>query len=101
MAVPQQTTPPPQVYVNHGGRADWNQQRFKYNEYIVSAKHWNDRLPHTIQAVYFYCDDDYAEEQAREKRTELLRAFSLDGSVVPLVCINSWNWDAPFELRSA
>ena len=98
MAVLQQTAPPPQVYVNHGGRADWNRQRFKYNEYIVSAKHWNDHLPRTIQVVYYFCGDDFGEDEARQHREDFLRAFSLDGWAVPLVCIDIQNWDEPFTL---
>ena len=98
MAVPQQTAPPPQVYVNHGGRADWNHQWFKYNEYIVSAKHWNDHLPRTIQVVYYFCGDGFGEDEARQHREDFLRAFSLDGWAVPLVCIDIRNWDQPFTL---
>ena len=90
--------PPPQVYLQYGGRAEWNQQRFKWNEYIVSAKHWNDHLPHTIQAVYYFCGDGSGEDRARRHRNELLRAYHLYGWLVPLVCIDKQNWAQPFTL---
>ena len=89
-----------QVYNKEGGAANWND--FMYNEFIVSAKKWNANLPHTIEAFFFKCGELDTVARIRSTRLQFLRAYHLQTSQVPLLCIDIGEWgdDGPFRLMS-
>ena len=68
-----------------------------YNELILSAVHWNEHLPHTIEAFFCSCGVQEAETHARSTHAAFLRHFQLTAEDVPLLCLDSTNWDRPFS----
>ena len=93
-----------QVYDSQGGSSNWFEYRAPYNEFIVHAKNWNDRLPNTIEAFYFHCGsfDPGPENWIRSVRLAFLKEYSLESWKVPLLCLNidQWGGNGPFQLRS-
>ena len=69
-----------------------------YNEIILSAQVWNDKLPALIEAVFFPGESTRGEERARAVRSAFMAAFSeaLDDGMPPLV--RFWSSTGLFEL---
>ena len=87
---------PCQVYVQHGGHANWN--IWGWNEYVVSAPRWNQGLPWIIQAIFYVCGNTNARNSAYLKRGDFLRAYpELERWRVPVVCLNLRNGGTPFS----
>jgi hypothetical protein len=69
-----------------------------YNEIIVSAEHWNDHLPRTIEAFFFHCWGG-GEAAARDAHRAFQEEFGVSAEEVPLLCLDASDWEYPFELR--
>ena len=69
-----------------------------YNEIVVSAVYWNARLPHTIEAFFYLCGNTQAMTHSRNVHAAFLRQFQLTAQDVPLLCLDSGNWDHPFSI---
>ena len=64
----------------------------KYNEFVVSSKFWNERLPGTIEAIYYNCQGENGKGQAITLREAFIDNFKLEPWKVPLLCLDVRDW---------
>lgn len=72
-----------------------------YNEVIVSAARWEQRLPNALSAFFFpktaaCAADDGCERRTREAYARFLSEFPT--STAPLLTLDPANWIAPFGI---
>ena len=84
------------LYNHHGGPSNW--APFLYNEFVVSSKFWNERLPGTIEAIYYKCKGEKGKGQAITLREAFIKHFKLEPWKVPLLCLDIHDWDYPFKV---
>lgn len=73
----------------------------KYNEVVVSTANWDP--PTSIEAFFYVagkkgcqaCDTEC--EKVKKQREGFLSTFALASAQVPLLCLDTSNWSAPFQ----
>ena len=70
----------------------------QYNELVLDARYWMDSLPRNIEGVFFPAGGE--ESAARAIHSNLLRAFGLTSTEVPLLKLTLSNRESPFEVAS-
>ena len=82
----------------------WDDHKY-YSELILNADAYLSNLPASIEAVFFLrgmdCADVYdgpkCEPYARKAHAAILDHFSMSPNQLPLLSLDLWNWDRPFE----
>lgn len=69
-----------------------------YNEVIIDARHWTRNLPHSVEAIFSTAG---GEVEAGRIHAGLVEAYRLDAGAVPLLALDSRDWNAPFRRVSA
>ena len=75
-----------------------------YNEVIVSAARWEQRLPHALSAFFYpktvaCAADDGCERRTRAAHARFLSEFP--SSRMPLLTFDPSDWEAPFGVAPA
>ena len=69
-----------------------------YNEVVVDSKFFEQRLPASVEAVYYHADVPSAVELARAMQRGLAKMFGVSGTAKapPVLAFDKRNWEAPF-----
>ena len=69
-----------------------------YNEVVVDSKFFEQRLPASVEAVYYHADVPSAAELARAMQRGLAKKFGVSGTAKapPVLAFDKRNWEAPF-----
>ena len=63
----------------------------EYNEMVLDTQHWQSALPQCIEAFVG------VDEKARSAHADFLEEYGLTAADVPLVQLDTGNWDQPFS----
>lgn len=82
----------------------WDDHKY-YTEFIFDKKAYMDHLPGSIMALFFIepnsCKDiydgDHCKDYAVAAHQTILNHFGLTKRELPLLKLNLWDWEAPFE----
>jgi hypothetical protein len=80
------------------GRKLCGQKDCGYNELMLNADFWRDRLPAIVEAIFYPVGNPSGEQRARTVHAAFVRKFGLSAASVPLVKLDLTKLHAPFSL---